>query len=341
MALRMGIVCAVGLIVLPVTMHGASSYSVSHAPASVAALRMAPESLTISPVQNLGRMLADGSTDGSWLDDASRNFFALHGDRSAIHAQSYATYGAIGGYAEQADTPLVEIGIGPFTGTMWLGTLYPSDQIAARMAAETATAMQSAGYIPAACGTSNSGCQAFDLTWTDSRNEKHDALYGIEWQGQAVGEFAIDADADDMQQHRSVIVALFSRLEGGAHAVLNGATGTTSSGVTGLPQLNGAHPLVADGSFEEHRATAGHADLTDTSEVVYLTGTEFFAVVAPLENPRAYPRSAMLKISKGGQTLLTRPMVETLACCPEGRLFTLSVTFKQKALLGRLGVPAP
>jgi hypothetical protein len=116
-------------------------------------------------------MLADGSTDGSWLDDASRNFFALHGDRGAIHAQSYAAYGAMGGYAEQANTPLVEIGIEPFTGTMWLGTLYLSDQIAARMAAETATAMQSAGYIPAACGTSNSDCQAFDLTWTDSRNE--------------------------------------------------------------------------------------------------------------------------------------------------------------------------
>jgi hypothetical protein len=29
-------------------------------------------------------------------------------------------------------------------------------------------------------------------------------------------------------------------------------------------------------------------------------------------------------------------MVETVACCPEGRLFTLSVTFKQKAFLGRL-----
>jgi hypothetical protein len=126
MALRMGIVCAGGLIALPVTVHGASSYSVSHAPASVAALRI---------------------------------------------AQSYAAYGAMGGYAEQANTPLVGIGIEPFTGTMWLGTLYLSDQIAARMAAETATAMQSAGYIPAACGTSNSDCQAFDLTWTDSRNE--------------------------------------------------------------------------------------------------------------------------------------------------------------------------
>jgi hypothetical protein len=55
-----------------------------------------------------------------------------------------------------------------------------------------------------------------------------------------------------------------------------------------------------------------------------------------LGNLRAYPRSATLEISKGGQTLLTRPMVETVACCPEGRLFTLSVTFKQKAFLGRL-----
>jgi hypothetical protein len=43
-----------------------------------------------------------------------------------------------------------------------------------------------------------------------------------------------------------------------------------------------------------------------------LTGSEFFAVVAPLENLRAYPRSATLEISKGGQTLLTRPMVETV-----------------------------
>jgi hypothetical protein len=300
---------------------------------------MDPGSLWISAIAQPGGMAADGPVDGRWLDDASKNFFAVHGDRGSAHAQTYAAYGALGGYAEQSNTPLEGLGFGPFTGAMWLGTVYPTGQTAARMAAETVATLQAAGYPAAPCGGSVPDCRSFDFTWTDGRNEKHDALYGIEIQGQAVGEFAFDAYADDMQTRRSTLLGLFSQVAASAHAVLSGATGTSPSGVSSAPLLNGAHPQVGVLSVVPLRFDRGAVDFSVNGGVAYLTGTDDFDTIAQLGNPRSYPVSAVLSIFKGARAFATVTMNPS-GGAPEGRVFSVQVHFKTKAWLGKFTVSA-